>query len=118
MSGAAGADGAQAAGPSSGPGRGSWDEYPSGWVRPTPLWDESQVVPALMRQEAEGGVLLISALGRCMRDGTIPDTLSAFILSTFFPSLGEMILESTLSASLIARACGHTHTCASALIGI
>eukprot|EP00884_Botryococcus_braunii_P009957 jgi/Botrbrau1/18963/Bobra.0798s0002.1 len=50
--------------------RQSVEDYPAGWVRPTPLWDESLVVPALMRQEAEGGALLIAALLRCMREGT------------------------------------------------
>ena len=34
-------------------------------------WDVSveQLLPALMRQEVEGGILLIGALGRCMRQG-------------------------------------------------
>ena len=34
-------------------------------------WDVSveQLLPALMRQEVEGGILLIGALGRCMQQG-------------------------------------------------
>ena len=34
-------------------------------------WDASveQLLPALMRQEVEGGILLIGALGRCMQQG-------------------------------------------------
>ncbi len=36
-------------------------------------WDVSveQLLPALMRQEVEGGILLIGALGRCMQQGKL-----------------------------------------------
>ncbi len=47
-------------------------------------FDDEAVSPALMRQEAEGGALLIGALLRCMAQGTTPALRIGCMVVGFF----------------------------------